>query len=438
MGIYKQGSRWWGRYKRQRIGLAPPGSTMATKDETEAMRLYAAWVTSIKEGTTAKQDVTVAAYATRHLAQLTQKRRVTRGLTATDSLPKGDKEALNKSAYALKVCTERLHLHEVMRVRQVTYDAATLLISDLLNVVKTSLGPDKQNPRKQRHLKPSSARRMLMVFSRMMSSARREGYADSNPLLGHEQMPQPTRGSALNKALYLTRDEVRRQLNNTRYSSKNPWAVEQSVTVFYTGARLAEVSSLLVSDFHMGAGEKFISIHHGDLKTASSQRQTPLWPRHEEVMRASFAQVPRNPDGLAFPAPGTEHLPLEQQKRMLRLRGTLRSAARRSVITKTVGHKIGRHSYISGRQEMVQVDSLGRVSAVPTSYIAAEVGHATEAMIRTVYGHLPRSGVHQTILDWGEDDLVPYMAAYRKSRGRLARRLARHVARQARQRRKKP
>src|SRR5674476_1250627 len=188
------------------------------------------------------------------------------------------------------------------------------------------------------------SKRMLMVFSRMMSSARREGYVDSNPLLEHELMPQPERGSALEDELYLTRDEVRQLLNNTRYSSKNPWAVEQAVTLFYTGARLAEVSSLLVTDFHMGDKAKFISIHHGDLKTDTSRRQTPLWPRLEAVMRASFEQVPRNPKGLAFPVPGTENMPLKSQKRMLRLRGTLRSAALRSEIVKNVGHKIGRHS----------------------------------------------------------------------------------------------
>ena len=87
---------------------------------------------------------------------------------------------------------------------------------------------------------------------------------------------------------------------------------------------------------------------------------------------------------------------------------------------------------------MVQVDSRGLVSGVQTSYIAAEVGHATEAMIKSVYGHLPRSGLNQLVLDWGEDDLVPYMAAYRKERDRLVKRRARHEERQARRKRKQP
>jgi integrase len=432
-GPYLNGKRYWANLPGLgRRPLVPPGAKLATDDYTVAAKLYGDAIAKIETdrrnaalGIETAKDIHPAKYAVQYLDARKQECRERRGLRADERLPKADKESVDRTWYAINLCLRRPALAKVESLRAITRTVVDKLAQDLKTSVRTKQG---------NLLRPGTVRRMVMEVSGMLTAAVADGYLETNPLRGNKKVPKPKRRTALNSQAYLTRHEVRALLDAVRYSSKNPWAVELATTLFYTGARLSETTGLLVSDIDFS--QKRVTIRDReeddhDVKNKGSEREVPLWPRLAAVLEASLAQVPRHPNGLLFPAPGTEQLPLADQRPMQRLRGTLQSAAKRAKLTKPIGHHTARHSYISGRQEMVELDVLGVERPVPTSYIAREVGHTTEDQIRTTYGHLPRTGVRQTLLDWGEADPIPYMQRYRAERARLARRHARHEARQA-------
>ncbi|MDE3128651.1 MAG: site-specific integrase [Gemmatimonadota bacterium] len=432
-GPYLNGKRYWANLPGLgRRPLVPPGEKLATDDYDVAAKLYGDAIARLETdrrnaglGIETSKDIHPATYAVQYLAARKQECRENRGLRADDPLPKTDKERVDRTWYAINLCLNRPALAKVGSLRAITRPIVDKLSQDLKTLVRTKQG---------NLLRPATVRRMLMEVSGMLTAAVADGYLETNPLRGNKKVPKPKRRTALNSQAYLTRHEVRALLDAVRYSSRNPWAVELATTLFYTGGRLSEITGLLVSDIDFTQRRVIIREREEDdhdVKTAGSQRESPLWPRLAAVLEASLTQVPRNPNGLLFPAPGTELLPLTEQRPMQRLRGTLRSAAKRAKLKKPIGHHTARHSYISGRQEMVELDVLGVERPVPTSYIAREVGHTTEDQIRTTYGHLPRTGVRQTLLDWGERDPIPYMKRYRAERARLVRRRARHEARQA-------
>jgi len=432
-GPYLNGTRYWANLPGLgRRPLVPPGAKLATDDYNVAAKLYGDAIARIETdrrnaalGIETHRDIHPAVYAVQYLDARKQECREKRGLRADDPLPKADKERVDRTWYAINLCLNRPALAKVESLRAITRPVADKLAHDLKTSLRTKRGT---------LLRPATVRRMLMELSGMLTAAIADGYLESNVLWRNKKVPRLKRRTALNSKAYLTRHEVRALLDTVRYSSRNPWAVELATTLFYTGGRLSEITGLLVSDIDFTQRRVIIREREEDehdVKTEGSQRESPLWPRLARVLEASLAQIPRNPNGLLFPAPGTEGLPLADQRPMQRLRGTLQSAAKRAKLTKPIGHKTARHSYVSGRQEMLELDVLGVERPVPTSYIAREVGHTTEDQIRKTYGHLPKTGVRQTLLDWGEADPVPYMARYRAERARLARRRARHEARQA-------
>jgi hypothetical protein len=88
---------------------------------------------------------------------------------------------------------------------------------------------------------------------------------------------------------------------------------------------------------------------------------------------------------------------------MTRIRKTLKSAAKRAGITKSSGHHIARHAYVSARLQMTEKNQFGKDVPVSPSTIVREVGHATDELIQTTYGHITRQRVNATVLDYLED-----------------------------------
>jgi hypothetical protein len=82
---------------------------------------------------------------------------------------------------------------------------------------------------------------------------------------------------------------------------------------------------------------------------------------------------------------------------------------------KPCGHHVARHSYISSRRELVEKTPLGADVPVSNAVIVREVGHATDDLIQSTYGHLSRNRIRQTILDYGD---APVNMAQRTQRAR--------------------
>jgi integrase len=142
---------------------------------------------------------------------------------------------------------------------------------------------------------------------------------------------------------------------------------------------------------------------HRNLKSKFAKRAVPLWPKLAAVLSQSLARRPRPENGLLFPRAGAdESKPLEEQM-MTRIRKSLKSAAARAKIPKDIGHHIARHSYVSARLEMVEQGPMGNAVPVSPSTLVREVGHATDELIQTTYGHLTRKRVNDTRLDYGDD-----------------------------------
>ncbi len=399
---YKNGNRWWGDFRSfadvggDREPLIPPGEKLATKDSEQARELYDARRQALKQkrigGTSAVKSMLPAEYTAEvSLPHLEQKKRSKRGQRADEPLKRKDAAAVTKVKHAINTCLRRPSVRTAASLRDLGTSEMTSLISELH---KLKIGDET-------FVSPQTVRRHLMELSGMFDRARFEKYMDINPLEGHPDIPPLRRGSALNPDGYLTRDEVRRILEEIVPNPKSPWAVEQAHVLFYTGCRLDELNGILVRDVDLdGDIINIVEHRHRSLKSMFSRRQIPLWPKLAAVLRASLERSPRPANGLRFPRAGSRSEQDLEDQMMTRIRKSLKSAARRAGITKDIGHHIARHSYVSARREMVELSPLGKHVPVPNAVIVREVGHATDELIQTTYGHLPKARVAELILDY--------------------------------------
>ena len=399
---YKNGNRWWGDVRSfadvggDREPLIPPGETLATKDPGQAREIYDARRTQLKQkrtaGTRTVKSMLPADYTTEvYLPHLEQKKRSKRGQRADEPLKRKDDHAVKKVKHAITTCLHQPSARNAVSLRDLGTSEMTRLISDL----------HKLKLADETYVSPQTVRRHLMELSGMFDRARFEQYMDINPLKGHPDIPPLKRGSALDPDGYLTRDEVRRMLEQVVPNPKSPWAVEQAYVLFYTGCRLDELNGILVRDVDF-AGDiiNIVEHKHRSLKSTFSRRQIPLWPKLAAVLRASLERSPRPANGLLFPRAGSRSEQDLEDQMMTRIRKSLKSAALRAGIAKDIGHHIARHSYVSARREMVELSPLGKHVPVPNAVIVREVGHATDELIQTTYGHLPAARVAELILDY--------------------------------------
>lgn len=399
---YKNGNRFWGDFRSfadvggGREPLIPPGEKLATKDSEQARELYDARRQELRQkrlgGVSTLKSMLAAQYAaTVYLPHLEQKKRNKRSQRADEDLKRKDAAAVKKARHSIATCLSQPSVRHAPSLRALGTGEMTLLIKEL-HKLKRADGSS---------VSPQTVRRYLMELSLMFNRARFEGFMDANPLEGHPDVPPLRRGSALNPDGYLTRAEVRGLLDAMVPNPKSPWAVEQAYVIFYTGCRLDELNGILVSDVDFeGDLINIVPHEHRSLKSTFSGRQIPLWPKLAAVLRASLERSPRPAAGLLFPRPDSSDEQELERQMMTRIRKSLKSAARRAGITKNIGHHIARHSYISARREMVELTPMGKHVPVPNAVIVREVGHATDELIQTTYGHLPRARVLQTVLDY--------------------------------------
>jgi integrase len=416
-GPYKNGTRYWGDFRSyadvegDREPLIEAGEKLATRDAGVARHLYDMRRQELQlkraGGVTAGKSILPLSYLLNEwLPRLEQQKRNKRGQRADEPLKKRDAEAVKKSRHAIRTCLTQPATQYVPTLRALGTSEMTEMIRQLLGTPSKTGGL----------VSPQTVRRHLMELSAMFERARFDSYMGANPLDNHPDIPAQSRGSALDPEGYLTRDEVKQLLEEMVPNPKSPWAVEQAYVLFYTGCRLDELNGILVRDVDFN--DQIIHIldyEHRTVKSKYSRRQVPLWPKLAAVLQDSLKRTPRPADGLLFPRAGSRADQSLERQMMTRIRKSLKSAAVRAGIAKPAGHHVARHSYISMRRDMVEKTPLGTDVPVSNSVIVREVGHATDDLIQSTYGHLSRSRIRQTILDYGD---APVNFSQRVQRGR--------------------
>ena len=413
---YLNNGSYWGDFRSyadvggKREPLRAPGEKFATKDPGRARELYDARreeLKGLRDGGTPQQKsiLPLDFLLDRYLPHLEQLKRNKRSQRADEPLKKRDVAAVLKAKHAITTCLTRPSIIHAPTLRALGTEQMSAMIEDLHHM-QTKSG----------HLvSPQTVRRHAMELSAMFERAQFEKYMDANPLEKHPDIPPQKRGSALDSDGFLTRDEVRKLLAEVVPSAKSPWAVEQAYVLFYSGCRLDELNGILVRDVDFeGQLIHIVDYEHRSVKSLFSRRPVPLWPKLAAVLRESLRRKPRPTNGILFPRAGSRVDQKLESQMMTRIRKSLQSAAARAEIAKAIGHHIARHSYVSARLEMVEKTPLGTDVPVSNAVIVREVGHATDDLIQTTYGHLPRRRVRQTILDY---DDAPVDFDERRNRG---------------------
>jgi integrase len=145
---------------------------------------------------------------------------------------------------------------------------------------------------------------------------------------------------------------------------------------------------------------------HRRLKTAISHRTVPLWPQLREILSAYLFAAGDAPadDALLFPSPITGRMLTDWRKTLDRI------AVRAGFPKGSVRTKAFQHSYASARLQLLEN---GAPVAVWT--VSRELGHGSEAMLRTIYGHLGqvrhRSDVVEYRVEQHADSLAERLAS---------------------------
>ncbi len=420
---YKNGHRWWGNFERYRdVGgrrepLVPEGATVATDDWPLAVTLHRKREQHYVElrrrrelGLASPSTVDPARFAVRFLEHLKRQ-------PGLNGRPQHDARDLRRRQQAITLCLSTEALRGLRDLRQITPQRLSSVIREL---------SEAATPRNGRARHPSTVRAALMELSAMLSRAEFEQLIDRNPVHRHPDLPPARRPTALMPEKFLVRAEVRDLLTCVEPSSRNPYAVEQAYMLYYTGMRRHEVLGLPLSDIDFEGNRIIVrSYEHRGIKTHAGVREVPLWPPLKRVLLQSLKVHPRPANGLAFPrSVHGDDSPTLRRQMMGDIAGSLRTAAKRAGIIKSVNHHIARHSYVSARLQMIARDALGRDTPVSDAVLAREVGHASPTEIQKTYGHIVRERVHETVLDYGEPDvdLVARAAAWRERMGESVRR----------------
>ena len=149
-------------------------------------------------------------------------------------------------------------------------------------------------------LSAATAIKYLNALSDLFARAVSDGYAILNPVRSLYKKPTPERVEArywepdevaalLEAARTQPADQVRggRGGGGATFAGSYPWIYPLVATAALTGARKREVLGLEVDDVSFRYGRIFIRPNRWrDLKTGGSERDVPLWPQLEEILRA--------------------------------------------------------------------------------------------------------------------------------------------------------
>jgi len=183
-------------------------------------------------------------------------------------------------------------------------------------------------------LSNATARKYLNALSDLFARAVSDGQALQNPVRSLYKKPSPERIEArywephevailLESARTLPPDAVLRGRGNggAVRADTYPWIYPLLATAALTGARKSELLGLAVDDVSFNLRRIFIRPNvWRDLKTRGSERDVPLWPQLEEVLRAYLLERERSGGlgSLLFPSHRhEEERPLDNVDRAL-------------------------------------------------------------------------------------------------------------------------
>ena len=393
-------SRYWGNFERfaavggTREPLVPAGEEFATKDLEIAQTLFQArWAAyeramdRHRAGLPAKvadqRGPTLADYAVTFLTALAAERQ-------TDGRPEHTARDLDRRKRGIMACLETPTLQRVRYLSRLEPRDVDAMLGELGARCKVDGTP----------LSAATVRSYALEFSAMLTFAVSERVLTGNPVPNSRYLPRLSKRTALEDDAYLTRAELKALLEHVLPSPQVPYAIALVMTLVYTGMRREEALGLLVRDVDFDAKEIRVAPNtFRDGKSENAERQIPLWPKLAAVLKP-YIGTRRGHEPL-FPSV-IRKLKDDVDAPVQAILGTLRAAARRAGIRKSMDHHILRHSYVSARLHMYQRSVTGAKVKVDAQLIVSEIGHSDEALIRRVYGHVTRERVNQVRLDFGE------------------------------------
>ncbi|MCA2993958.1 MAG: tyrosine-type recombinase/integrase [Gemmatimonas sp.] len=378
----------------KREPLVAEGETFATTDRHEAQRLFdARWAlyevaldrlrvglpTTVPDA----RGTTLAEFAITFLQRLASMR-------LTTGAPVHAERSMDRRKRGILTCLDTPRLQKVEYLSRLRPEDVDAMLCELSAVCKDNGEP----------LAAATVRSYALEFSAMLTEAVRDRLIPTNPLPESRYLPRLAKRTAVEDDKFLDRVEVRALLNNVLPSPQVPYAIELAMTLAYTGMRREEAMDLLVRDVNLE--KKTIRVapnQFSDGKTEAAERQIPLWPRLEAVLRPLLLGRPGN--AVVFASAIRKHRDKVDVPHTS-IMGTLRAAARRAGIRKKMDHHILRHSYVSARLQMQHPTVTGTLVSVDPQLIVSEIGHSDESLIRRVYGHITRDRDGETILNFGE------------------------------------
>jgi integrase len=224
----------------------------------------------------------------------------------------------------------------------------------------------------------------LLALGQLMRRARALGLvpASHDPLGNLEEKPRSRRST---EAEWMEHDEAAlllyaASLYKPKRSDSVRCALPLIATLLFTGVRLEEALGLLTEDVYLERRTIRIQPHEDRrLKTPGSSRSVNIPPQLLEIL-VEYLEGPLRPTGRhLFASP--------------RGKGRLRTADKLlDELSERLGtpgrliSRIFRHTYCAAR-----LQTTDRGMPVATLQVARELGHADEAMVQTIYGHLGSS-----------------------------------------------
>ncbi|WP_353268574.1 tyrosine-type recombinase/integrase [Gemmatimonas sp.] len=372
----------------------PPGEEFATTDPVVAQTLFdARWKryeraldrdgAGLPAAVADHRGPTLATFAKTFLETLA-------GEHFADGQPAHKPRDLDRRKRGILACLETLRLRRVHYLSRLEPQDVDAMLVELRGKRKADGKP----------LSAATVRSYSMEFSAMLSFAVSTRVLTFNPLPSSRKLPRSARRTALEDDAYLTRAELKALLEHVLPSPQVPYAIELVMTLVYTGMRREEALGLLVRDVDFDAQEIRVAPNtFRDGKSEAAERKIPLWPKLAAVLKAFIGTRP----GHAPLFPSVIRKAKDKIDAPIKaILGTLRAAARRAGIQKSMDHHILRHSYVSARLHMYQLSVTGVQVKVDAQLIVSEIGHSDETLIRRVYGHLTRERINQVLLEFGE------------------------------------
>ena len=244
-------------------------------------------------------------------------------------------------------------------------------------------------------LSAATARKYLNALSDLFARAVSDGHAVQNPVRSLYKKPTPERV----EARYWEPDQVAALLEAARTQPADlvrggrggggatsadsyPWIYPLLATAALTGARKSEIFGLEVDDVSFRYSRIFIRPNRWrDLKTRGSERDVPLWPQLEAILRAYLLEREQSGGLGSLLFPSHRH---EEQRMLDNVDRVLNRIGGRAGIERPRLHAF-RHSYTAAR-----LQTLEHGAPVHIWQVARELGHQSTQQIESRYGHLAR------------------------------------------------